>query len=100
MTVTPQQALETLARRALAQPDGALPPLTLQVRFVHDDEHVGVTEVCAYLSRGGGQMSPARDLSPEELRLAARLAQASVSLCRVQPTPAGWSALFTLTPAA
>ena len=100
MTLTPQQALETLARHALAQPDGDLPPLTLQVRFGHDGETPDVTEVCAYLPKGGGRMTPAHDLSGEELRLAARLASAGISLGRVQPTPTGWSALFILTPAA
>ena len=100
MTPGPQQALETLARHALAQPDGPLPALTLQVRFAHDGETPSVTEICAYLPRGGGRIALARDLSPEELRLAARLAAAGISLGRVNPTPSGWSALFTLTPAA
>jgi len=100
VTLTPQQALETLARHALGQQGGALPTLTLQVRFAHDGERPEVTEVCAYLPKSGGRMSPAHALSPEQLRLAARLASAGISLGRVQPTPTGWSALFTLTPAA
>jgi len=94
--VTGREALVHLARRALGQPSGTLPAVTLQVRFQHDGERPDVTEVCAYVPRGPARPLPVAALTDPERRLAAGLVSVGVELGRVQPTPDGWSALFNV----